>query len=267
METKNIKTKINYGFIPPVVESSDFFLGSKKLNTEIINPSRNWKIDLPRFEAQNKGQETSACVTFTILSNIETLEKFLYGGEPNYSDRWIAKMSETDPAGGNNPKKVCETIKKYGLVNEEDYPFVDDVNEFYKDIPLGLYQVLIEKGKKWLEKYDFGYEWVDVNLIDVARERSPISVAVYAWSKNSKKEFIRLGASNHYTLNFVKDTLDRLEVFDSYENPIIKTLAKEHNVEYAQIYKLSKKQIEVKKNFLKVIHNFFLSLFSKFCNI
>src|SRR3990167_1837248 len=248
-------TKINnrFGFQPPIIAASDYWLGSKKLGSADLNPSGDWKMSLPRFEAQNKGQETSACVTFTILSNIETLEKYQYGTEPNYSDRYIAKLSGTNPNSGNNPKKVCETIKKYGLVNEEDWPFVDDVNEYYKEIPLEL----IEKGKKWLEKYDFGYEWADVNKLDVAIKRSPISVAVYAWSVNELEEYVRLAASNHYTLNYCVDNFGRKLVFDSYENPILKTLAKDHNVEFAQMYTLRRKELKEKKSFWRQILEYF----------
>ena len=156
-----------YGFLPPKIEDSDFWLGSKKLGSKEINPTADWQVYLPRFEPQSKRTETSACVTFTILSAIETLEKFQYGIEPNYSDRYIAKLSGTDPNSGNDPKKVCAAIKKYGLVNEEDWPFVDDMDEYYKEVP----PELIEKGKKWLEKNDFGYEYVDTDKIDIGRTR------------------------------------------------------------------------------------------------
>src|SRR3990167_3332361 len=182
----------NFGFIPPIISPTDYFLGSKKLGSVDLNPSGNWKLSLPRFEPQRKREETSACVTF----------------------------------------------RKYGLVNEEDWPFVEDINEYYKEVPLDL----IEKGKKWLERYDFGYEYVKENQIDIALKRSPVSVAVYAWSQNEKSEFIRLGASNHYTLHFLKDDFGRLLVFDSYENPYLKTLAKDHDVEFAQMYVLKKKE-------------------------
>ena len=252
----------NYGFIAPEFNPEDFWLGSKKLGSQEINPSGDWRISLPRFEAQNKGQETSACVTFTILSNLETLEKFQYGTEPNYSDRWIAKRSGTNPASGNNPKKVCETIKEYGLVDEEDYPFVADVNEYYQEIPDELFVKLCQKGRKWLDTYNFGYEWADINQLDMAIKRSPVSVAVYAWSQNDQEEFVRLAASNHYTLNFVKDLNGKLLVFDSYENPIIKTLAKEHNVEFAQMYTLKKKLNEVEE-YKKGGSNWFTQMWHK----
>jgi len=244
---------MTYGFLPPIISPTDYFLGSGLLGSKEINPSADWKLSLPRFEFQSKGIETSACVTFTILSDIETLEKFQYGNEPNYSDRYIAKLSGTDPARGNDPKKVCEAIRKYGLVNEEDWPFVDDINEYYKEIP----SALIEKGKKWLEKNEFGYEYVDTDKIDIARKRSPVSAAVYAWALNEKGEYIRLGSSNHYTLNFNEDNISRIVMFDTYENPIIKTLAKDHNVEFAQMYTLRRKELKEKKSFWRQILEYF----------
>ena len=247
----------NFGFIPPIISPTDYFLGSGLLGSKEINPSADWKLSLPRFEFQSKGIETSACVTFTILSDIETLEKFQYGNEPNYSDRYIAKLSGTDPARGNDPKKVCEAIRKYGLVNEEDWPFVDDINEYYKEIP----SALIEKGKKWLEKNEFGYEYVDTDKIDIARKRSPVSAAVYAWALNEKGEYIRLGSSNHYTLNFNEDNISRIVMFDTYENPFIKTLAKDHNVEFAQMYILEKRGKIINKTWIQKFLNIIKSLF------
>ena len=131
---------------------------------------------------------------------------------------------------------------------------MDDLTEYYKEIP----QWLIDKGKKWTEKNDFGYEWVDVDKIDEARKRSPVSVAVYAWTANELEEYVRLGNSNHYTLAYHKNPAGKILVFDSYENPFLKTLAKDHNVEYAQMYTLKKKLPDRSgRSFLKKIYDWF----------
>ena len=124
--------------------------------------------------------------------------------------------------------------------------FIEKIKSNEIDIIAHTAKVIDEsENNSWLEKNDFGWEWADVNNLDVAIKRSPISVAVYAWSVNELEEYVRLAASNHYTLNYCVDNFGRKLVFDSYENPILKTLAKDHNVEFAQMYTLKKKGIEL----------------------
>ena len=128
----------SFGFQPPIIEESDFWLGSGKLGSQIINEKGDWRPYLPVFEKQNKGNETNCCVSFGTLSALEILHKFLYGVEPNYSDRFLCKISDTGP-NGNDPKKVSNALRHCGSVPEEEYPFVIPLDEFFKEIPMGRF--------------------------------------------------------------------------------------------------------------------------------
>lgn len=146
----------NYGFLPPIISPTDYFLGSKKLGSVVLNEKGDWRPYLPVFEHQRKTIETNACVSFGTLSALEMIHNLLWNIEPNYSDRFMAKISETDPNSGNTPKKVSEAIKNYGTVPEDDWSFAEPLEEYYKDIPQSVKDI----GKEWTKWYGFGYEWV-----------------------------------------------------------------------------------------------------------
>lgn len=254
-----MKDKVkNYGFIPPIIVPEDFWLGSKKLGSVDLNPTGDWRPYLPIFEKQRDKIETQACVSFGTTSALEMIHKLLWNIEPNYSDRFVAKISDTDPYGGNTPKKVSDSIKNYGTVPEYKYPFVNSLDEYYKEIPTSIKDI----GKEWLKDYIMGYEWVDKDRLKEALKRSPVGVAVFAWATNNKGEYVKLGSPNHWCVLVAYDELDRPIVWDSYDVGL-KILEKGYELEYAQIYKLSKKEIEEKKSFLKVMHNWLLTLLNK----
>lgn len=245
---------MKYGFIPPQIVSEDYWLGSGKLGTQVINLTGDWTEFLPKFELQNQGNETNACVSFGTLSALEILHKFHFKKEINKSDRFLAKSSNTDPNVGNTPKQVSETLRKAGCVEEVDYPFVLDLQEFYKEIP----QETKDLGLEWLKEFEWGYEWVDKDKIKEALKRSPVGVAVQAWQQNEKGEYIRLGASNHWVVLINFDKQDRPVIWDSYESGI-KILEKEYELEYPQIYVL-KKKIIIKENWFDKIIKWFRSI-------
>ena len=73
------KNKIrNYGFIPPIITPTDFWLGSKKLGSQVINEKGDWREFLPVMELQDRGFETNSCVSHSIASALEILIKFKY---------------------------------------------------------------------------------------------------------------------------------------------------------------------------------------------
>jgi len=238
-----IANKLQYGFIPPAIVPEDYFLGSGKLGSVVLNESGDWRPYLPVYEAQNRGFETNCCVSFGALSALEMLHKLQYGIEPNYSDRFLCKISGTNPNYGNNPKTVSDALRHKGSVSELSWPFT--LEDFWKEIP----QEIIDMGAKWLEDFEVGYEYVMPSQLKDALVRSPVGCAVSAWQTNDKGEYIRFGASNHWVVLVAFDTQDRPVIWDSYESAI-KTLEKGYVLEYPQIYVLKRKPlpaVEVKK--------------------
>lgn len=112
----------------------------------------------------NSGGDDMSCVTHSAIESVQTQEKFLTGKAPKYSPRWIAKMSGTTKKG-NRLDIVTDAIREYGLVLYEDYPDPSEpwsFEEYHKPIPEPLLSELIEKGKKWKERWAVAYEWVDI---------------------------------------------------------------------------------------------------------
>src|SRR3990167_3896463 len=108
---------------------------------EVRNPSGDWTPYIPPGERQwSYNGDSMSCVSYSALNSIETQEQFLTNEQPNYSDRWTAKMSGTTREG-NYLWKVADTIKELGLVLDVDYKTPDKYTweEFHAEIPQPLY--------------------------------------------------------------------------------------------------------------------------------
>jgi len=186
---------------------------------------------------------TLACVTFSALDNIETqMNYYLHEGqfekedidwltkegylkdEFNFSDRYIAKLSGTYERRGNNASNVYETIKEYGLIPEEDWPFPDremKEKEYYQEIP----QELIDKGKRWAERFKIHFNKVHISQWDLALQMSPLQVYVNAWYRNNDGIYYNPNMNfNHAVTKFNREDLIR----DQYE-PFLKQLTPDYN--------------------------------------
>lgn len=173
----------------------------------VRNETGNWESYLPFEEIQynpnGNWKDSMSCVTFAELSGIEAQEYALTDEIPNYSDRWIAKMSETTPQG-NYLWKVADAIRKYGLVKEESYPVPEgdwDWNEYHKPIPEPLLSQLKAEGQEWLKRWDVKYETVDFSKESLMKhlKMAPLTVII----------------PGHAVLNF-NTTKQVIEYFDTY---------------------------------------------------
>jgi hypothetical protein len=120
---------------------------------EVRLESGDWRPYLPVAEKQKNPVETMACVTFSDLNVLEIQAKQQSGIEPNWSDRFIAKLSDTTPQG-NYLDKVADTVRKFGLVQESDWPTPPNATwtTYYADIP----QQVINRATK----VDIAYEGI-----------------------------------------------------------------------------------------------------------
>ena len=253
-------SKNNYGFIAPIIVPEDFKFGA--LGGEILNLEGDWRPYLPEFEHQRKAFDTMSCVTFGTLSAVEMIHKLKYRIEPNYSDRFISKVSETG-SNGNTPKKVAQAIRHFGLVKEIDWAFPDDMtlSEYFKEIPTKI----LKLGLNWLTMWTFGFEYVHGGIEEIkeALKYSPLGASVYAWQENNKGEFID-GNPNHWIDIVFVDEFDRCIIWDSYEKRL-KTLVRGYDFKFKMRYSLDKKDIqhsnwffEKCRNIIKAIIDFFL---------
>ena len=130
----------------------DFIAGT--LAYKVFNLSGDWTGFEPSGENQfSNHADAMACVTFSALNCIETQYRFFTGQQINFSDRFIAKLSGTT-LQGNTIQKVLDTIRRYGLVLETEWPTPNDFtwDDYYADIP----SEVLAKAHKFDISYEFG---------------------------------------------------------------------------------------------------------------
>lgn len=229
----NNMSQIRKGYIQSKIEPEQYILGASKLPQVVLRPDGNWKPYEPDDEPQlDNNFDTFNCTGFNTLGAIETLECFLTGIKQNYSDRWLGIVAGTKPPG-NDPQTVCEAIRKHGLIPDSMLPFSDDiqnVDEYYSFKGANEAECRAE-GQKWLNKWEFGHEWVLSNSVSGWKERmelaltySPLAGAVYAWQQKGggivreADLFIRPdgGEDGHWTEIVKASPVTHWEIVDSY---------------------------------------------------
>jgi hypothetical protein len=132
------------------------------LTYEVRNPSGDWRKSLVKKECQKSKEDSMSCVSFSATTSIEIQEKFLTGIENNYSDRWIAKMSDTMP-DGNWLWKVGDAVRNLGMVQESSYPAPANYTfaQYHAAIPEPKLSELKAEGQKWKEKWDVKTEFIE----------------------------------------------------------------------------------------------------------
>lgn len=262
-----MKQKINqnFGFQVPVIKDSDFFLGQGNLPRIVLQENGNWKDSLPEAEVQLRGAIDSInCVSFATTEQIEAYERKAFNEENNYSDRFVALVSGTTPQG-NDPEKVYEAIRDFGLVPEEMCPWSDDITSIgeylsWKGVDK---EACIAEGKRYKARKDFMHDWVfreyqpldeKINNMKVALRYSPLCFDVSAWEKNADGKYIRFGRSGHWTMGY--NIGDFIDVRDSYV-PHEKQLVKDFNFSYCKRISITKKlTVEQKKSIWELIKAF-----------
>src|SRR3990167_8332724 len=150
-----MKNETHAGFIPPIIDSTNWVLGASNTPSfPVLQENGDWTEYLPDGESQNiRGIETYGCTSFGTLNPIEILIYELTGERVNYSDRWVGIIAGTK-APGNDPHKVAEAIREYGLIPESMLPFSDDlqnIDEYYsfKGLTPAQIEECYAEGRKW----------------------------------------------------------------------------------------------------------------------
>lgn len=147
----------------------------------------HWLKYIVPAEDQNKGFETNACTTFGTMNALEILMKFK-GIDIDFSKRFSAITSGTDPASGNDPVKVAQTAHSTGLIPESELPFDGTITSndlFYSPKPMT--QNYLNDAQKFLQQYGIGYDSVanDEKSLKEALCYSPLGIGVKAWYPTS----------------------------------------------------------------------------------
>lgn len=226
------------GFIDRIPTILDYVQGLETgVTYEVINPTGDWTDYLPETERQfNKKGDYLACVAFSHLNVRETslnyklkhnllpqnivdflhAEGFIKNGKVNFSDRYLAKMSNTDIHKGNWLPNVGDAVRKYGLVAEDAWPTNENMtwDEYYAPVP----EEIIKKGQKILEYFNFMYEFVDMNLAYVdeplseetlkAIKQSPLQITIPIPSQH---------ATSLYDAKLVANEQELVKIFDTYD--------------------------------------------------
>lgn len=174
------RKKKNTGILHEDPKPSDYMIGASPIEHEVRLFNGNWEDYLPEDEWQKKNNvETMSCVSFSALNSVEmqinwmlahnklrqdTLD-FLYqneyirDGKVNFSDKFIAILSETTPRG-NYMEKVARTIRNYGMIPEQMLPFGEPKTWDEYHNPAQITEEMKELGLEFLKHFVIRYEWV-----------------------------------------------------------------------------------------------------------
>jgi hypothetical protein len=230
---------MKYGFIPPVIDSTHYVLGSSPLGLEVLEPKGDWYSYLPPTERQAVNIETYNCTSFATLNALETLTNRLKQSQ-DFSDRFLGIAAGTTPPG-NDPHRVIEAARHTGLVAEATLPFLTELENWqeYYSYKYGDQTRCLDEAANFLTRWQIAHEWVTPTDSEMrkALQSSPLGIAVSAWTEENG-EYISTGPANHWTLLYKIDADGRKYVFDSYE-PFYKVLRADHKIEYCKRYALT----------------------------
>jgi hypothetical protein len=185
--------------------------GYSPLDTPDLVINSDWSNHLPVVEYQNGGNyDRSACGDYAITNALEMLYHRLTGREINFSDRALAKMSDTDIIKGGWLSKIFDAARNQGLLLESEWPDTNVKEDYYGvEIP----QEVLDKRVK----YEIYREWIPVwnkDLIFKMLNQAPLVVLCrYA---NGTDILNPAGNYNHFVTIFKAVKGEYWEVFDHY---------------------------------------------------
>ncbi len=257
-----------YGFIKPEITPEHYVFGDMKLGAVPIKIDGDWSDFVPLFESQNIGYETYSCTAFGTTNCIETLHKFLFKEEPNYSERYLADIVPIDPPGCD-PQLLYEAIRKSGLVAQDKLPLPSSYADFITPRPMN--SIYLDLGKQFLTTYTFAHDWVltgsetkddRLKKLKAGLQFSPLGISVTAWFFQNGV-YVDNGIENNHWVMCYKIDDKGIYIYDSYEEDH-KVLSLDHAVSYAKRITLAKKNSsEVEKlSLIQIIINLIKQVFS-----
>lgn len=163
----------NTGLIPDITPS--LWMGADNaIPYEVRLESGDWRPFVVRHEKQKDPLETMACVSFSCNNCLE-IQYLFFGIDVNFSDRLLAKTSDTQQ-NGNTLERVNDTARNGGLVLETEWPNKQFKTwaEYYADIPQDVLNKRV--------KQDFQYQWTAVTPENLKKQlkQSPLQITIPA---------------------------------------------------------------------------------------
>lgn len=212
---------MDYGFKYEEPKQEDYIFGDANLKATVLQQDGQWDAYLPQDEFQHPYNfETYACASFATLNAIEILLRRLYNFKDNFSDRYLAKVSGTEVTRGNSPHKVAETIRKQGIIDEYEWPFlreIDTFEKFYATPP----STFIVSAERFLYHYDFYHDYVPNDPMSMmeALRYSPLGMSVFGWNMGPDGLYqAGNGADNHFVCVYGYEEEKYWKVFDTYDS-------------------------------------------------
>lgn len=249
--------ELRTGFIFKELPKSAWKLGEQKAEARFgataLNPSGDWSKFIPTYEKQSKnGVEPCDCTV--INSHRAWITAANYQGfqfPQNVSERFSGVMAKVRPPGAN-PYDTCESIRRWGMVNEEVLPFNDDIKsvvDFYHPDPMD--EGLIAEARKLVQQYELGHKniWNDrfgrtmnkPTILKNQMTKGPVCVSVVGWKFNGTVYYKDAGdEDSHWTLLTGRYREGEWwEVNDSY-SPFLKKVAWDTDFQMAELYLIQK---------------------------
>lgn len=254
---------MRYGLVETLTDLTAYVLGQNKIPYVPFIDEGNWEPYLPKYENQTTklGAETSGCTVWASQNQIETFHRFLYGKEPNYSERFTYNLVPIAPSTGADPHKTHETIRQQGLIDERLLPMTDSIDEYTDKSQIT--GSLLAKGQYWLSQYDYRHEYLwDMNrrpqnykeILKDALRTCPIAVSVTAWREVDGYYVSDNGGNNHYCLLYRIDDDGSMWVFDSYDHSK-KRLHPDHDIRRAKRIWLQKRTKREMKTMIQLLQD------------
>lgn len=156
----------NTGFTKPKIKhfgkKKHWKKGDGNLGGTVIRPDGQWVNDVQALplETQNQYVETMDCWSWNTNVAVEIMLWAIFNERFVSSKRFSNVMGGGTPNGGS-PQDGCETVRKDGLLAEEELLWTAEQNTWQKfSSPRPIPQKLITSAKKWLRKYNFAHDWV-----------------------------------------------------------------------------------------------------------
>ena len=241
--------RIGHGFRAEEITPDQWVLGSAlQIEGPILCPDGQWDEYLPVEEIQHRsGFDTMNCTNYGSLNAWEILAYKVCGIKFNWSERYTGVGTGTTKVG-NYPHKVNEIIRKeIGLIDEALLPFDDTItswNKYYSPKPMD--PALLARGKRFLNKYELGHDWVFVNgtpeqkaekMVE-ALKYSPVCASVDAWRKRRSTGLYfkdKGGQDNHWGTIYGYVEGEYWKFFDHYDETH-KRLEWKYDFAYAKRY-------------------------------